>query len=67
MTTAKKSTRGGAGRGQGRKPLSLDAPTLPVTIKMNLNQHEKLKRLGGPKWVRGKIDEAPEPVQEEQP
>jgi len=59
--TTKKSSRGGAGRGQGRKPLSPDAPTLPVSIAMTLNQRDKLKRLGGAPWVREKIDDAPEP------
>ena len=54
--------RGGAGRGQGRKPLSHDAPTVPVSIKMTLNQRDKLQRLGGPSWVRERINEAPEPT-----
>ena len=55
--------RGGAGRGQGRKPLSQDAPTVPVSIKMTIEQKEKLGRLGGPSWVRERIDKAREPDQ----
>lgn len=56
--------RGGAGRGQGRKPLSHDAPTVPVSIKMTIEQKDKLQRLGGPSWVRERIDKAREPDQE---
>ena len=52
---------GGAGRGQGRKPLAPDEDTVPVTIRMTDTQKEKLKRLGGPKWVRAQIDKATEP------
>ena len=53
--------RGGAGRGQGRKPLSQDTPTVPVSIKMTIEQKDKLQRLGGPSWVRERIDKAREP------
>jgi hypothetical protein len=60
MTTAK-TARGGPGRGQGRKRLDPAADTVGVTIKMTTLQKEKLQRLGGPKWVRAKIDKAPEP------
>lgn len=60
MRTAK-SPRGGAGRGQGRKPLSVDAPTIPVSIKMTTEQRDKLGRLGGAPWVRARIDKAREP------
>ena len=60
MTTAK-TARGGAGRGQGRKPLDSTVDTVGVTIKMTTDQRGKLQRLGGPKWVRTKIDKAPEP------
>lgn len=50
--------RGGAGRGQGRKPKEIsDAMTL-VGIRMALAQKEKLQSLGGAKWVRQKIDKA---------
>lgn len=53
--------RGGAGRGQGRKPLKPGVATVPVTIKMTEDQREKLARLGGASWVRERIDRAKEP------
>lgn len=56
-----KKLRGGAGRGQGRKPLTEDGAMVPVTIKMTEPQRAKLKELGGGKWVRGKIDRAKVP------
>lgn len=56
-----KSSRGGAGRGQGRKPLDAESPTVVVSIKMSTDQREKLQRLGGPTWVRARIDKAREP------
>jgi len=60
MTTPK-TPRGGAGRGQGRKPLNENAATVGVSIKMTTEQREKLVRLGGPQWVRDRIDKAREP------
>lgn len=54
--------RGGAGRGQGRKPLSESGPTVAVTLKMTEPQRDKLGRLGGAKWVRKKIESAKEPA-----
>lgn len=56
-----KKLRGGAGRGQGRKPLTEDGAMVPVTIKMTEPQRAKLKELGGGKWVREKIDRAKAP------
>lgn len=56
-----KSQRGGAGRGQGRKPLDVDHPTVVVTVKMTSPQKEKLGRLGGAPWVRERIDKARDP------
>lgn len=53
--------RGGAGRGQGRKPLQPGQETVTVTVRMTPPQRDKLARLGGPQWVRGKIDKAREP------
>ncbi len=53
--------RGGAGRGQGRKPLDQDDPTVSFPVKMTASQRDKLKRLGGAPWVREKIDKAKEP------
>ena len=35
--------------------------TIPVTIRMTAPQKEKLSRLGGPQWVRNRIDKAKEP------
>ena len=56
-----KAARGGAGRGQGRKPLKEGVATVGMTIKMTAEQREKLDRLGGAPWVRKKIDQAKEP------
>ena len=48
--------RGGAGRGQGRKPLSAVDETVGFTMRVTASQRAKLVRLGGAKWVRRKID-----------
>lgn len=53
--------RGGAGRGQGRKPIKSGEPTVSMTARMTKSQREKLERLGGAQWMRERIDEAPEP------
>lgn len=58
---ARKNQRGGAGRGQGRKPLEAGNPTVVATVKMTTSQKEKLGRLGGAPWVRDRIDKAREP------
>lgn len=56
---------GGARPGAGRKPKVAGAPAIDaVTIKMSAAQKEKLARLGGPPWVRDKIDKAKEPPKE---
>lgn len=52
--------RGGAGRGQGRKRLS-ERGTKPYKLLLTDEQREKLDKLGGPPWVRGKIDAEPYP------
>jgi hypothetical protein len=57
-----KPTRGGSGRGQGRKPLQEGVRTLAVPIRMTPAQKDKLGRLGGPQWVRDRIDEAEDPA-----
>jgi hypothetical protein len=57
----KKSKLGGAGRGQGRKPLPEGEAMIPVTVKMRPAQRDKLSRLGGGLWVRERIDKAKEP------
>jgi hypothetical protein len=56
-----KKQHGGAGRGQGRKPLHEGVPTVTVSMKMTEPQRDKLQRLGGAQWVRERIDRAAEP------
>ena len=53
--------RGGAGRCQGRKPISEGHPTVTVSLRMTEVQRDKLQRLGGAKWVRQRIDKAKSP------
>lgn len=50
--------RGGAGRGQGRKPLDPDSETVTVAVRMTLAQRAKLLRIGGSAWIRARIDRA---------
>lgn len=45
-------------RKPGRPRLEEGADTVPVTLRMTPTQREKLAKLGGPPWVRGKIDKA---------
>lgn len=52
---------GGPGRGQGRKPVKAGKETVTVSLRVTVAQREKLARLGGAEWVRGKIDRAKEP------
>ena len=57
--------RGGAGRGQGRKPLTEPSTAMTTTtIRLQPEQRDKLVRLGGSTWVRTKIDAAREPGSE---
>ena len=49
-------TRGGPGRGQGRKPVKQGEETVTLSLRVTVAQREKLERLGGAEWVRGKID-----------
>lgn len=58
MGEAKK--RGGAGRGQGRKPLPAEEATKPRSVRLNDARWEKLKRLGA-EWLARQIDKAKEP------
>lgn len=60
--TDQKLQRGGAGRGQGRKPAYPDAVLVPVTVKMTAQQKDKLQDLGGAPWVRQRIDKAKLPT-----
>lgn len=50
--------RGGAGRGQGRKPKEISDAMKSVSIKMTDAQRAKLTKLGGAPWVRERIDKA---------
>lgn len=52
-----KPKRGGAGRGQGRKPLCPEGHVV-YTMRMSKAQREKLDRLGGAAWIRRMIDQA---------
>ena len=58
--SAEKTHRGGAGRGQGRKPIKAGEETVTVSLRMTAAQREKLAHIGGAEWVRGNIDAAKE-------
>lgn len=60
MQEQQKSNRGGAGRGQGRKPVKQGEETVTVSLRMTPEQRSKLARLGGAEWVRARIDKARE-------
>lgn len=47
--------RGGPGRGQGRKSLSGGGETKVRNIRLNDEDWERFKQLGGPVWLRRKI------------
>lgn len=54
--------RGGAGRGQGRKPIAKSGELMKARpIRMTDDEWEKCKRLGGASCVRAKIKAAREP------
>ncbi len=53
-----KGTRGGAGKGQGRKPVKPGEETITASLRMTAGQRSKLELLGGAKWVREQIDAA---------
>lgn len=59
-TNVAESTRGGAGRGQGRNPVKQGEETVTLSLRVTVAQREKLARLGGAEWVRSKIDRAKE-------
>jgi len=42
----------------GRPPIENGEETVPVSIRMTIPQREKLAKLGGPAWVRERIDKA---------
>jgi hypothetical protein len=55
------SKRGGAGRGQGRKPIAKDGELMRARpVRMTDEEWAKCKRLGGAAWVRAKIKAARE-------
>lgn len=57
-----KSVRGGAGRGQGRKTVSLTGEVMKTRhVRMADAEWSKCLRLGGSAWVRQRVVEAPEP------
>lgn len=56
------SGRGGAGRGQGRKPVAEGQVTVTASIRMTEAQRRKLDDLGGAPWVRGQVDAASLPT-----
>jgi hypothetical protein len=58
MNDAQSKTHGGPGRGQGRKRITPGELSIQVLIRVSASQREKLKRLGGAKWVRAQIDQA---------
>lgn len=61
MPTALTPKRGGAGRGQGRKPLSQSGEKMkPRSVRMTDDEWAKCLRLGGSEWVRQKIKRAKE-------
>jgi hypothetical protein len=47
-------------RGQGRKPVKEGEETTSMTIRLTVDQREKLARLGGAQWLRDRIDKAKE-------
>lgn len=59
--TEERKTRGGPGRGQGRKPIARTGELMKTRpIRMTDEEWEKCKRLGGASWVRAKIKGARE-------
>ena len=56
------SSRGGAGRGQGRKAIAHTGELMKARpVRMTEEQWQKCKALGGAAWVRRMIDEAATP------
>ena len=48
------SNHGGARKGAGRPTSN----THEVTIRLTKDEHEKLKQLGGSKWIRSQLKKA---------
>ena len=58
MKDMDKKTHGGAREGAGRPEGSIKLEKKEsITIRLTPEQREKLKALGGAKWIRQKIDE----------
>ncbi|MEJ8846386.1 hypothetical protein [Variovorax rhizosphaerae] len=45
-------------RKPGRPPLQDGLQTTSVSLRLTVPQREKLEKLGGPPWVRERIDKA---------
>ena len=50
------NTHGGAGRGQGRKPLPPDSVLKVGSIRLTQRQWDKLARMGGARIIRKYIE-----------
>lgn len=62
MQVPKKSTHGGAGRGQGRKPVSENGePLVAMNTSVTEEQRAKFREHLGSAWLRAAIDAAPIP------
>lgn len=48
-------------RGQGRKGLAEGVESVHFGMRMTPEQKDKLQRLGGPAWVRDRVDRAKDP------
>lgn len=53
-----KNTHGGAGRGQGRKPLAEGADSVIVPVRCTPEQKAKFHALGGAEWFRRAVNRA---------
>jgi hypothetical protein len=62
MTAGPKSKRGGAGRGQGRKPIAQGVESVIIPIRATPEQREKFHALGGAAWFRKVLDRAKVPA-----
>lgn len=65
INMANDNQRGGSRPGSGRPAIDPGQESVPVQIRMTTTQRDKLKRLGGPHWVRDRIDKAKEPPKKE--
>jgi hypothetical protein len=53
-----KATHGGAGRGQGRKPIAEGVESVIVNVRATPAQREKFHKLGGSEWFRRTLNRA---------